>query len=124
MKAPSFIVRVMLFAVVLAPFALRASARPMGAPSCRIAKPHFRASHGSGQTDRSLDQLVAFLPGHHAPAPRLHRIRGKKISIERGLAPPPPCSTPMYFLVSDTYAGQQDMDGPNPSRGPPSEICL
>jgi hypothetical protein len=120
MKARSFVVRALLFALMLVPPALRTSARPLGALSYRVAKPQLRVSHAGGQT--ALYQLVAPTPGHQAPAPRLHRIRGKKISIQSGLISTPRSYTPTHFLISDARVGQQDMDGPNPSRGPPSQF--
>jgi len=124
MKARSFIVRALLFALMLVPSALRTSARPLGASSCRIAKSQLRANPVGGQTAGALDQLVASAPGHHAPAPRLHRIRGKKISMQGGLVPTPRSYTAAHFLASDARVGQQDLDGPNPSRGPPSLFSL
>ncbi len=122
MKARSFIVRALLSALVLVPFAMRTSAKPLGALSCHVTKPQFRTVRAGGH--RALDQLVASMPGHHAPAPRLHRIRGKKISIQRGLVQMPRSFTPTHFLVLDARVGQHDMDGPNPSRGPPSQFSL
>jgi hypothetical protein len=124
MKARSFIVRALLFALVLAPSAMRMSAKQLGVPSCRVAKSHSHASRAGVKTGGSLDQLVAFTPGRHAPSPRLHRIRGKKISIERGPVATPRRHTPTHFLIADARVGQQEMDGPNPSRGPPSQFFL
>lgn len=124
MKARSFIVRALLFAVVLAPSAIRTYARQLGVPSCRVAKSQSHPSRAKVATSSSLNQFVAFMPGHHAPAPRLHRIRGKKIIIERGLEQTPPKYASTHFLISDAPSGQQEMDGPNPSRGPPSQFSL
>jgi hypothetical protein len=122
MNARSYIVRALLFALVLVPSALRTSARPLGAPSCHVGKRQLRAS----PVDRHMagDQLAASAPGHHAPAPRLHRIHGKKISISGGLTSTLRSYTPAHFLNVDARIGQQDMDGPNPSRGPPSPLSL
>lgn len=124
MKARSFIVSALLFAIVLAPSALRASASHFGAPSCRVAKPPLRAGRAGGETSRARDQLVASMPGHHAPAPRLHRIRGKRISIQRSQLLTSECYAPRRFLITDVQVGQQDHGGPNPSRGPPSPFSL
>ena len=124
MKARSFIVRVLLLALVLAPSAIRASARQLSPPSCRVAKWQSPASRASVKASGSLVQLVASTPGHHAPAPRLHRFRGKKISIERGLVATPRRITSTHFLVSDARVSQMELDGPNPSRGPPSQFPL
>lgn len=124
MKARSFIVSALLFAIVLAPSALRASVSHLGEPSCRVAKPQLRASHVRARTCRTLSQLVASSPGHHAPAPRLHRIRGKRIGIQRSLLPASGSYTPTLFALSDAKIGRQELDGPNPSRGPPSSLSL
>lgn len=124
MKARNLIVRALLFGLVLAPSAMRMSARQLGASSCRVAKSQSRASRTSVKTSGFLDQFVAFTPGHHAPAPRLHRIRGKKISIEWGLIQAPRKHASTHFLFSDARIGQQKMDDPNPSRGPPSQFSL
>jgi hypothetical protein len=121
MKARSYIVRALLFALLLVPSALRTWARPLGAPLCHVAKRQLRASH----VDRHIqDQLAASTPGHHVPAPRLHRIHGKKIGIQMGLTSTARSYTPTPFLNSDARIGRQDMDGPNPSRGPPSPFSL
>ncbi len=122
MKARSFIVRALLFALLLAPTAMRLSARPLGALSCRVAKPQLRVSHGGGQTGWAMDQFLASRQHPHAPAARLHRIRGKKISAQTGLVLTPGRCAPTHILISDSCIDQQDMDGPNPSRGPPSQL--
>ena len=122
MKARSFIVRALLFAVVLAPSALRTWAKPLGASSCRVAKTQLQVSRMSRQNGEA--KLVATLPRHHAPAPRLHRIRGKKISIQAGLVLTARSYSPTHFLIKDALVSQQDLNGPNPSRGPPSLFFL
>ena len=124
MKARSLILRALLFAVVLAPSALRASARPLSAPSCTVLKPQVRAGSVRVNAVRTPDQLVAAMPGHHGPAPRLHRIRGKKISMQRGFASAPRCYARTVFLFSAESFAEQEMGGPNPSRGPPSQFSL
>jgi hypothetical protein len=124
MKARSLILRALLFAVVLAPSALRASARPLGAPSCTVMKPQMRAGLVGVKAVRTPDRLVAAKPGHHGPAPRLHRIRGKKINIQSGFVSAPRCYARTVFLFSAESFIQPDMGGPNPSRGPPSQFSL
>ena len=124
MKARSLILRALLFAVVLAPSALRASARPVGAPSCTVLKSQLRAASAGAKAVRTPDQWVAGVPGHHGPAPRLHRIRGKKISVQRGFASASRCYARAVFLFSAESFVQPDMGGPNPSRGPPSQFSL
>jgi hypothetical protein len=124
MKAHSFIVRALLFAVVLAPAAMRLPATSPGALSYRVARPQLPASHAEGPTLRTLDQFVTSMQRHRAPAARLHRIRGKKISTQAAPGLTPRCCTQTEILISDAHVGQHDSDGPNPSRGPPSQICL
>lgn len=124
MKARSFILRALLIAVVLAPFALPATARPLGAHSCRVPKAQFRTAPEVIQAPRPTEQLVASIPGHRGPTTRLHRIRGKKINIERGFASAPRCFARTRFLLSAVSLMQQELGSPNPSRGPPSLISL
>jgi hypothetical protein len=127
MKARSLILRALLFAVVLAPSALWASARSLGAPSCTVLKPQVRqvrTGWAGVKTVRTPDQLMAAMPGHHSPAPRLHRIRGKKISMQRGFASAPRCYARMVFLFSAESIAEQEIGGPNPSRGPPSQFSI
>jgi hypothetical protein len=125
MNARSFIVRALLFALVLTPSAMRMSARQLGVPSCRVAKSQSHVSPASETiSGGSLDQLLAFTPRHHAPAPRLHRIRGKKINAERGFVLAPPRNTSTHCILAEARVLQQEMGGPNPSRGPPSQNSL
>lgn len=124
MKARSFIVRALLFAVVLVPAAMRMGAKPLGALSCGVAKPQLQASYPAEETGQVSDQFMASRHRHHTPAPRLHRIHGKKINMQTGPAPAPISCTPAHVLVADASVDQQDMDGPNPSRGPPSQFSL
>jgi hypothetical protein len=124
MKARAFFIRALLFAIVLAPSALRASARPLAAPLCSVPSPHLRAGSVGVKFVSAPDQCLASTPGHHGPAPRLHRIRGKKISVQRGFASAPRCYASTGFLLSAASLVQQDMGGPNPSRGPPSQFSL
>jgi hypothetical protein len=120
MKARSFIVRALLFALVLAPASMRVSARPLSAPSCRVAKPQLRASHAG----RALDQFVVSRERHRTPTPRLRRIRGKRLNTHLVLVLAPRRSAFTDILTSDARLEQQDLDGPNPSRGPPSQLFL
>jgi hypothetical protein len=125
MKVRFSIAGALLFVLVLAPTALRASARSMRVPPCRVAKTQ-RHINGAGTSNAvHLVQLVAPGPGHHhTPAPRLHRIRGKKINVQGSPLPLLQSFAATRYLVPDTLFGRQNMDGPNPSRGPPSPISL
>jgi hypothetical protein len=124
MKARSFIVRALLFALVLAPAAMRVSAKPLGAPSSRVANPRPQAIDGRVQTSRILDQFASSRRRPHAPAPRLHRIHGKKINLQTGAALASQSCALTHVLIADVRVRQQDMGGPNPSRGPPSQFSL
>ena len=71
MKARSLILRALLFAVVLAPSAMRLWARPLGAPSCTVPNPQLPVECGQSEGGSTPDQLVVSMPGHHrsgAPA--------------------------------------------------------
>jgi hypothetical protein len=124
MKARSFIVRALLFALVLVPAAMRVSAKQLGAPSCRVANPRLQAIDAAGQTGRILDQFESSRQRPHAPAPRLHRIHGKKINLQTGAALASQSCALTHVLIADARVNQQDMGGPNPSRGPPSQFSL
>jgi hypothetical protein len=124
MKARSFIVRALLFALVLAPASMRVSARPLGALSCRIASPQLPTIEAGGQVGRILDQFEGSKDRHRAPAPRMHRIHGKKISVQAALVLTPRSRARTHVLVSDARVDQQNTGGPNPSRGPPSQFSL
>lgn len=126
MKARSFILRALLFAVVLAPFALRATAKPLGAHSCKVPNPQLRTAPVVLETaaGRAPEQLYASAPAQNRPATRHHRIRGKKISVEREFTSAPRVFARTSFIFSAVTFLQQDTDGPNPSRGPPSQISL
>jgi hypothetical protein len=124
MKARSFIVRALLFALVLAPAAMRVSAKPLRAPSCRVANPRLQAMDGRLQTGRILDQFASSRQRPHVPAPRLHRIHGKKINLQTGMALASESCTLTHVLIADAHVRRQNMGGPNPSRGPPSQFFL
>src|SRR5215469_8253404 len=83
MKARRFTLRALLFALLLSPSSLLALARPFGAPSCELPKARFRVSHSARKTRTAPPELLAALPSGQRPAPRMHRIRGKKVSVER-----------------------------------------
>ena len=124
MKTRWSIAGVLLFALVLAPTALRASARTKGAPSCHVAMGQFHSVDEGKRTGVSLVQLVASRRGQHSPAPRLHRIRGKKINVQGSTILALQGIAATRFLVPDISSGLQSIDGPNPSRGPPSQFSL
>ena len=124
MKTRWSIAGALLFALVLGPFALRASARPMAASSCDQAKSQLRINPPGSRTGGTLIQLVASVPGHQAPTPRLHRNRGKKINIDGSAIPALQPVAATCYLAPGTSFVQLDPDGPNPSRGPPSQFSL
>ena len=122
MKVRWSIAGAVLFALTLALSALPASARPVRAASCHVVKPQFRSINGRFRYSRY--QLVGHVPRHHAPAPRLHRIRGKRINIQGSTAPDLQRYAETRILVPGASSGTQTMEGPNPSRGPPSQVSL
>ncbi len=124
MKNRWSIAAALLFALMLAPTALRASTAPMRAPSCHVSKAQFHSDRPGRLTGRSLVQLLASRPGQHTPAPRLHRTRGKKINIQGSTILALQCFTATRFVAADASSGLQIIDGPNPSRGPPSQHPL
>lgn len=120
MKARWIILRALLLALVVSPSALRAMPRLLSVPSCQNAKSQIRANHARQKHKTGLE--VAYSqPGHHRPAQRMHRIRGKKIGIERGFIAGQGSSARNRYVFSVSRARLQDPDGPNPSRGPPSQ---
>jgi hypothetical protein len=124
MKTRWSIAGALLFALVLAPSALRASARPIGSSSCHVSKARFHSDSAAKRTRENLVQLVASAPSHHTPAPRLHRIRGKKINVQGSTILALRCFAASRYLVQDASSELQIIDGPNPSRGPPSQLSL
>lgn len=114
----------LLFVLALAPFAMLASARPMGASSCHLADPRSHSNIAGKRKGGNLVQLVASRPGHHTPAPRLHRIRGKRINVQGNAILALQCFTTIRVVVQEATSGLRIMDGPNPSRGPPSQLSL
>jgi hypothetical protein len=123
MKTRWSIAGALLFALVLAPSALRASAKPMAVSSCQVSKTQFHANSAGKRTGGNLVQLAS-APSHHTPAPRLHRIRGKKINVQGSTILALRCFAASRYLVQDASSELQIIDGPNPSRGPPSQLSL
>lgn len=118
MKARWSIAGALLFALMLAPSALRASTAPMGASSCPASKAQFAGKPAAG----SLVELLPSRPGQYSPAPRLHRLRGKRINVQNSAIQALHCFVALRFLVPDALSGPQVIDGPNPSRGPPLQL--
>jgi hypothetical protein len=124
MKTRWSIAGALLFALVWAPSALRASAKPMAVSSCHVSKSRFHSNNAGKRTRENLVQLVASAPSHHTPAPRMHRIRGKKINVQGSTILALRCFAASRYLVLDASSDLQNIDGPNPSRGPPSQFSL
>jgi len=120
MKARWIILGAVLLAFVVSPTAMPAMAHGLSVSPCRIAKSQSPASQARHR--RQAMRAVAFsLPGHR-PATRLHRIRGKRLSIEQGLLKAQRSSAPSWYVFPVSQARLQDADGPNPSRGPPARV--
>lgn len=121
MKARWIIFGALLLALVVSPSAMRAMPRVQRVFSpCQIAKSQIRGNYGK-QRHKAPREVAYSLPGQHRPAPRLHRNRGKKINIQRGLMTMARCFAPCRYVFSITSAPLDVSDGPNPSRGPPAQ---
>jgi hypothetical protein len=113
MKARFHIVGALLFAFLFAPSAQRLWGSPLSASPCHDRKPLI---HSRG---RVPSNLTLSRTAHQHPATRMHRIRGKKINVQD---PVPAASLSCVSLASSAPAPSpvpHDLDGPNPSRGPP-----
>lgn len=117
MKARWIIFRVLLLVLVASPSAMRAMPRSLGGPACRIARIHASYARPAHQIMRGA---LYTLPPHHRPTPRLHRIRGKKISIQSSLIVAEGCPGQCRYSFLIYPARMQEPDGPNPPRGPPT----
>ena len=124
MKARRFIFQALLFALLLSPSSLLALPRPFGAPSCELPKAQFRVNHSARKTRTAPPELLAALPSDQRPAPRMHRIRGKKVSVEREFVLDLFHSEESRYQFTFSTVERQDSDGPNPPRGPPSKLSL
>lgn len=120
MKARWIIFRVLLLVLVVSPTSMRAMPRVMPVVPCQIAKSEIRTTYDK-QRHRAPREVAYSLPGQHRPAPRLHRNRGKKISIERGLVALSGSSAPSRYIFSIVSAPLDGREGPNPPRGPPAQ---
>ena len=119
MKARWIIFGALLLALVVSAPAMRAMPRALRVSPCQASKSQTPANHAAGKV-KPLREVTYSLPVHK-PATRLHRIRGKKLSIERGFMRAQGSSAPSGYVFSIAREPQQDSDGPNPSRGPPSQ---
>lgn len=120
MKVRWIILRALLLVLVVSPSAMRAMPRQLSIHACRTAKSHIRTTYNRQR--HTVPQEVAYSqPGHNRPEPRMHRIRGKKVSIQRGFATAQAGSAPARYVLSISQALLQNPDGPNPSRGPPAQ---
>lgn len=120
MKAHRFTVRALLFALLLAPFALGSWAKPLSAPSCHVPKTQHRTESKSVLSGWAVRSYLVSRP-EHRPIARLHRNRGKKINFQDAFVLAPERGSTVAYLFSPALTGQGDVDGPNPSRGPPSQ---
>lgn len=124
MKTRSLIIKVLLLTMVLSPSGLRAFASRVSLSSCRVRTLHNATVPSKDRTILAAHRLVLSIPGYRSPAQRIHRIRGHKINVEAELVP-----TPSFFVVgrlpfSEMAVSHQELDGPNPSRGPPNLLFL
>jgi hypothetical protein len=123
MKARYFIVRALLFALLLGPFALRASASHLGAPLCRIPKAQLHDA-SDWQSGGGFGQLLIPSPWMNRPSHQIHKNRGKKINVESGFVPTLICFGETPYMAGTARAARQEFDGPYPPRGPPPQLSL
>jgi hypothetical protein len=74
--------------------------------------------------DQPAQASLAASSGRTDSAPRLHRRRGKKLSIQRAQLPTTRCFSAGRYLRSFSARMEQEPDGPNLSRAPPSSLPL
>lgn len=118
MNARWIILRALLLALMaLSPSAMRATPPTLSVSPCQIARAQIRTS--APMQRQKMREVAYSLPGQHRPASRLHRNRGKKISIERDLIAGPGCLPPCQYIFATTPVPLDGREGPNPSRGPP-----
>jgi len=119
MKAFRLTFRALLLISLLSPFGLRAFGSRIGTPSCHVPTPASAEDHQDRAGSFSLDSVLA-VPPHRSPAHRTHRLRGKRISVDTSfvLVPTLPPLTRQSFSAVTLHI--RDLDGPNPSRGPPA----
>ena len=118
MKAHRQIVRALLLISLLAPFGLRAFGSRVSSPSCRVLE-RSGGTHHHQLTRTALDVVLA-APAHRSPAQRMHRLRGKRINLNTSLVLPPATSPIAESSPLSVTPHTQDLNGPNPSRGPPA----
>lgn len=121
MKARWVIFGALFLAAFVSPSAMRAMPRVSSVYPCLAAKSRILPTY-QRQRQPAPREVAYSLPGQHRPASRLHRNRGKKISIERGLMTFAGCSAPRPYVFSPTTAPLDTPAGPNPSRGPPAQV--
>jgi hypothetical protein len=118
MKAHSSIIRALLLILLLSPVGLRAFGSRISMPSCRVAA-HAPNTHRPNQVAKSSLRAVLTASAHRSPAQRIHRPRGKKINIDPALVPAFTTSAIAPKISSTNGLGMQELNGPNPPRGPP-----
>lgn len=125
MKTRGLIVRTLLLALLLSPSsALRAFGSRMLASSWQPQKQQLQAEPTAEGMAGAVNLSVVSVPGHRAPAQRLHKSRGKRINIDSALLPAPGSSAIDRLLFSDMAMVQKELDCPNPPRGPPTLLSL
>lgn len=118
-KARWAIFGTLLLALSVSPTAMRAMPRTLSLftpPTAKSQTHTNRVSHRHSEARK----VVSSQPGHR-PATRLHKIRGKKLSVDRDVLNAQASSAPSQYVFSIARVRQQDTGGPNPSRGPPAQ---
>ncbi|HTM15434.1 MAG TPA: hypothetical protein VL135_00965 [Terracidiphilus sp.] len=123
MKAHRLIVRALLLISLLSPLGLRAFGSRISSPSCQVLTNSARHQH-QRQIARSSVDVVLAAPAHRSPAQRIHRLRGKRINLDRSFVLPPasaPIAKPPSSIIT---LEARTPNGPNPTRGPPFHLSL
>lgn len=119
MKVSRTIVRALLLISLLCPFGLQANGSRVSSPSCRVPR-HITAPRRQSHAGRSSLHAVLAASAERAPAQRIHRHRGKRVHLDSLLVLAPASRTIAAPTVSHLALHTQNLNGPNPPRGPPT----
>jgi hypothetical protein len=84
-----------------------------------VPAPSLAGDHQNQLGSFSLNEVLA-APPHRSPAHRTHRLRGKRISVDTSFILVPARTSIKKQSSSTVTLHLRDLDGPNPSRGPPA----
>lgn len=119
MKTTRIMVRTLLLIWLICPSGLRAFGSRVGSHSCRIPS-HVSSPARHRSAGRSNRTASLTTTAERAPTQRLHRVRGKRVHLDASLLlthKQRPIGT-LPFSAITLHA--QNLNGPNPPRGPPA----